>query len=512
MVCLFSLYPAGHAGSSPDCPQIQAPLPADFHEAVISAKALSDKGMFSAAAQSLAAFAKAHPSTSFAYVDYNIGFFYHQAKEFKKAIPYLKKTVEQAPCFLEGHRLLAKALYDIGDVEAAPLVTPVVEKAAAMAKDPYQVFLEALLWTEAESPKKALPFLEQLETYDVPRFERLAALSKAKNDLQKQISNVEQSFMKHRSTVDQKMKSYDQLLTLPYVTKSIEKSIMSLHKQLAMMTAEMATIQQNYDSLSEFKNNTFKLVDQINNQIRIINSKLKDMLEIEEKINIVTTSVHNQSEHIVGLGNEISNISETTQKELTFLKNRYMWLLFFGSIFFILFLATTGIFLYLLKKQKTFDALDDKIALIGNNQREEQQRVQEQVAELFQANIEIINQINELTDIKSVEEDDHTLELSVGNEIFRMRKRLKNIPEDIIGFKAIKKALDRLEDDFNAKGYEIVDMLNQPFYDGLTASVNYVTSKEIPRGEQKISRVVKPQINFNNVLIQMSDIEVTKGE
>jgi tetratricopeptide (TPR) repeat protein len=186
VLCLFSLSPAGQAGSFPDCPQIQAPLPADVHEAVIAAEALADKGMFTAAAQSLSAFAKAHPTPSFAYVDYDIGFFHYQARAFDKAVPYLKKAVDQAPCFAQGHQLLANALYDTKDAGAA---APVMEKAAAMAKDPDLTmdltFQAALFWTEAKSPKKALPLLQKLEAHTTPRSEWLVALSHVLGMLEK---------------------------------------------------------------------------------------------------------------------------------------------------------------------------------------------------------------------------------------------------------------------------------------------------------------------------------------
>jgi tetratricopeptide (TPR) repeat protein len=182
VLCLFSVSPAGQAGSSPACPQIEAALPADFHEAVIAAEALAEKGMYTAAAQSLSAFAKARPTPSFAYIDYDIGFFHYQAKEFKKAVPHLKKAVAQAPCFVQGHQLLADALYEAGNAGAA---APVMEKAAEMAKDPDLTFQAAVFWIAAESPKNALSLLRKLEAHNAPKSEWLVALSNVLGMLEK---------------------------------------------------------------------------------------------------------------------------------------------------------------------------------------------------------------------------------------------------------------------------------------------------------------------------------------
>lgn len=182
VLCLVSLSPAGQAGTPPACPRIEAPLPVDFHEAVIAAEALADKGMFQEAAQSLSAFAGRHPGHSFAYVDYDIGFFLYRAGEFKKAVPYLEKAVSLAPCFVQGRRLLAETLYDAGDPGAA---APLMQKAAETAGDPDLMFQAAVFWIEAKSPKKALPLLQALETHNSPRSEWLVALSNVLGMLEK---------------------------------------------------------------------------------------------------------------------------------------------------------------------------------------------------------------------------------------------------------------------------------------------------------------------------------------
>jgi tetratricopeptide (TPR) repeat protein len=179
---LVSLSPAGQAGTPPACPRIEAALPAEFHEAVIAAEALADKGMFREAAQSLSEFAGRHPGHSFAYVDYDIGFFLYRAGEFKKAVPYLEKAVSLAPCFVQGRRLLAETLYEAKDPGAA---ASMMEKAAETAGDPDLMFQAAVFWIEADSPKKALPLLQELETHNSPRSEWLVALSNVLGTMEK---------------------------------------------------------------------------------------------------------------------------------------------------------------------------------------------------------------------------------------------------------------------------------------------------------------------------------------
>jgi len=109
-------------------------------------------------------------------------------------------------------------------------------------------------------------------------------------------------------------------------------------------------------------------------------------------------------------------------------------------------------------------------------------------------------------------EPDHSLAIKTGQEIHRMRKRIENMPPDIKGIGALKNSLQRLEEAFNHQGYEIVDLLGKTFTEGLTVHARFVPSDELGPGEQVITKVIQPQINFNQVLIQVAEVEVSVGE
>jgi len=109
-------------------------------------------------------------------------------------------------------------------------------------------------------------------------------------------------------------------------------------------------------------------------------------------------------------------------------------------------------------------------------------------------------------------EPDHSLALKTGQEIHRMRKRIENMPPDIKGIGALKNSLQRLEEAFNHQGYEIVDLLGKTFTEGLTVHARVVPSDELGPEEQVITKVIQPQINFNQVLIQVAEVEVSVGE
>jgi len=109
-------------------------------------------------------------------------------------------------------------------------------------------------------------------------------------------------------------------------------------------------------------------------------------------------------------------------------------------------------------------------------------------------------------------EQDHSLALKVADEIVRIEKNISRMDEGTKGLKQLSKAVERIKDNFASNGYEIVDMLNKPYEEGLKASVTFRTDPNMNEEQPKITRIIKPQVNFKGVMIQQAQIEVSQPE
>ena len=108
-------------------------------------------------------------------------------------------------------------------------------------------------------------------------------------------------------------------------------------------------------------------------------------------------------------------------------------------------------------------------------------------------------------------EVDHSLPLALGNEIHRMRKRLKTM-ENSHATKVLINRIDKLEEKINDMGYEIVDLEGEPFHEGMNVNVVHrMDSDELKTNEQVISRVIKPHIKYNDEIKQHAEVEVNQG-
>ena len=109
-------------------------------------------------------------------------------------------------------------------------------------------------------------------------------------------------------------------------------------------------------------------------------------------------------------------------------------------------------------------------------------------------------------------EIDHSLALKVADEIVRIETNLSRMDSSVKGYKQLTKAVQRIKDNFAANGYEIVDMLNKSYNSGMKAAVTFVTDESLEPGQQIISKIIKPQINYKQQMIQAAQIEVSQPE
>ena len=106
---------------------------------------------------------------------------------------------------------------------------------------------------------------------------------------------------------------------------------------------------------------------------------------------------------------------------------------------------------------------------------------------------------------------DHSLALKVADEIVRIEMNLSRMDPSIKGYKQLAKAVERIKNNFLANGYEIIDMLGKPYNEGMKVVANFVSDENLKQGEQIITGIIKPQINYNGQMIQAAQITVSQN-
>lgn len=116
------------------------------------------------------------------------------------------------------------------------------------------------------------------------------------------------------------------------------------------------------------------------------------------------------------------------------------------------------------------------------------------------------------SDQDEAENIDHSLALKVADEIIRIKKNLSNMDPETKGVKQLEFAVERIQDNFTENGYEMVELLNKPYDQDMKVSAKFKHDDRLKRGEQIITRIIKPQVNYNDVIIQEAQVEVSVGD
>jgi len=298
----------------------------------------------------------------------------------------------------------------------------------------------------------------------------------------------------------------EKLIKAEQSIKRLRKKLSELNfkdKQQNMLIKQQATaIKVLQSALDEHKKNQGILLKQQSERIGLLEETLKaSQVEFTGRVESVKSGVSETKAQLDTLGQGLGD----KVKQLGY------WL---GLVAL---LGVLGIALGMIVRKKlasSSDQLEDNLSRMRTQMEEENVKLDSKLVELLQSQMKLVQEVPPVsaTPAPPTEvEVDHTLPLRVGAEIIRLRQRFKALPEGTKGLKPLFKSLERLEDEFNQKGYELVDMLGQPFDDGLNVKARFIPSDDVEPGKDIISKIIKPQINFNGIAVQYAEIEVLTG-
>ena len=287
---------------------------------------------------------------------------------------------------------------------------------------------------------------------------------------------------------------------------------------LTSVTIEQNNIKREFNSLrgevSVLKNKNAKA----ESRISALESLNKDL---SLKLDSLQKEYDNLANDQKADKSELSTIiGETNEKVLAteeILSSRTLWGLC-GIIALIVALA--AIVWAFLKKFKSGTTSIDDVRKAQSSLEEAQENIRKAQEKMQEETIQLDNKLIEVLSKQSVSaptttddgEIDHSLTLKVADEIVKIEMNLSRMDESIKGYKQLSRGVQRIKDNFKANDYEIVDMLGKPYQAGMKAAVTFVTDDTLEPGQQIISRIIKPQVNYKQVMIQAAQIEVSQAE
>ena len=207
-----------------------------------------------------------------------------------------------------------------------------------------------------------------------------------------------------------------------------------------------------------------------------------------------------------------------TQKDIVannnIITNRTLWGIACIVLLLVIIIMLFVLFRHRIKKDA--DSIDE-VRKTQKSLEAAQIALQEESLKLDNKLVEVVEKQLNAVKIQTISatnptEVDHSLALKIADEIVRIEANLSRMDSSIKGHKQLSKAVERIKNNFSANGYEIVDMLGKPYIQGMKAAVTFVTDDSLEPGIQIISKIIKPQVNYKQEMIQAAQIEVSQTE
>jgi hypothetical protein len=277
-------------------------------------------------------------------------------------------------------------------------------------------------------------------------------------------------------------------------TIDYDKDIKPLNQKIESLKNENGKLKNQITTLSNDLSKTNVALDSLRNQTQA-NSNAITQTANQLGIQIKETGDKNAG--------KITEVSESLSKNSLY-----------GIIGVLAAVLLSGLLYWLLSKRQKSDKSDFIDQLSKTKSSIEESLVKEfgKQTDLMETHLKIIEQQKNAIPTNSNAAPDHSLALKVADEITLIERNISLMDTGTKGLKQLSRSVDKIKDNLSANGYEIPTLLGKPFNQGMKiVPVSTIPDENLETGVEIISKVIKPQVNYNDKMIQAAQIEVSVG-
>ena len=261
--------------------------------------------------------------------------------------------------------------------------------------------------------------------------------------------------------------------------------------------------------------------------LEIDNTNLKTELSVVKsnittlKLNYVSlaTNVASNKSEISStksvLNAQIASSETTTNIKLGKINNSLSRNSLWSIIGILVAIIISGIVYRLISKRQASDKTDliEKLSKTKSYIEETLVSEFEKQSELIKRQIKLIEEQNKNISTSTNESEiDHSLALKVADEITLIERNISLMDPSVKGLKHLSRSILKLKDNLLANGYELPELLGKNYNQGMKVIISSsVPDENLDPGAEVITKVIKPQVNYKEKMIQTAQIEVSVG-
>jgi len=285
--------------------------------------------------------------------------------------------------------------------------------------------------------------------------------------------------------------------SLSVFAQSISKE--DFGKELYLLKTSIQTLQTENGKLkTEIGNLKTQLLD---------DSKKIDSLQVQTRHN--STAISQTAKE---LGVKISTTEINANQKISEIGNSLSKKTLLGIIVFLVAIILTILLYWLLRRRQKTDKTEVVEQLNNTKTSIEENLVKEfgRQTELIESQLQLIAQRKTGNPINA--EPDHSLALKLACEINLIERNISLMDKGTKGLKQLERSVGKLKDNLSANGYEMPELLGKQYHQGMKVIVtSSIPGENLEKGSEIITKVLIPQVNYNEVMIQTAQIEVSVG-
>ncbi len=274
-----------------------------------------------------------------------------------------------------------------------------------------------------------------------------------------------------------------------------------LDKKIKPLTQELSSLQsENSKMKSEISNLNTKLFN--------ANKSIESLIaQTQENSNVISQTANELGVKIKETGDK--NEGKITEVSQSLSKNSL-----YGIIGVLSAILLSGLLYWLLSRRQKTDKTDFIEQLSKTKSSIEESLVKEfgKQTELMDSQLHLIEQQKTTLQATPNAEPDHSLALKVASEINLVERNINLMDSKTKGLKQLQASVGKLKDNLSANGYEMPELLGKQFHQGMKVIVtSSIPDENLEKDSEIISKVLIPQVNYNDKMIQTAQIETSKG-
>lgn len=272
-------------------------------------------------------------------------------------------------------------------------------------------------------------------------------------------------------------------------------------KEIKPLTDKVKTLQSDNSKLKSE-------IATLNSKLSIANKGIDSLKSrTQENSNAISQTANE-------LGIKIKETGDKNEGKITEVSNSLSKNSLYGIIGVLSALLLSGVLYWMLSKRQQTDKTDFIDQLSKTKSSIEESLVKEfgKQTDLIESQLSLLAQQKTGSPSNANSEPDHSLALKVADEITLIERNINLMDKNVKGLKQLLRSVQKLKDNLAANGYEIPELLGKQFHQGMRLMVvNSVPDDTLQKGAEIISKIIKPQVNYKEKMIQSAQVEVSVG-